>query len=214
MRPALLKRCFLAVLLLATFPMTPAEAQGVAFRNFHRYPAGQWRTESTAFRNGVQSAPPQPQTTCAGAVDPQTAAMMQDLRNSASNLCSARMLRDEPSTAEYEQICSLGAGRQTIHFTLQAIDDRTVKTVTTSSMPGVGETVVRQTSTYEGTCRQAAAPMPTMSAADCQELAEVRRQFEDGVAQCGSLPDDYRRQCEQRLAIGRTALDAQARLCH
>ena len=205
-----------AALLIAALPLAPAQAQqgAVVFKHFHAYPKGQWQQVMTSTRGGVSMGPPITQTVCLAPLDTREAAAAAQetirMANAAASNCTMRALRDEESTAEYEQVCALGPGQQRMHSTMRVVDDRTIDKETRMTIPGVPEMVIKTRMSYEGPCStQAAAPQ-----IDCAEVAEMREQMKEAPGQCAQLPAPYKEQCDARLGMVRQMVAAQAGRCH
>lgn len=205
-----------AVLLSAFLPLAShAQQAAVTFKHFRTYPAGQWLKELTGTRNGTSMGPPQSMTSCASPLDPRAASAVMRMGNATASICATRVLKDEETTAEYEQSCPVGATQQVTHVVLRAIDDKTMSMETRATVSGIGETVTRTKATYQGPCRapETTAAAPAMPKVDCGDLAELRQNIAAGAAQCAQLPPENRAQCDARLTMGRRALASQEGQC-
>lgn len=208
-----------ALLIAAALPLDPAHAQhgALVFKHFRTYPSGQWLKELTGTRNNVSMGPPQSMTSCASPLDARAASAATRTGNAAASNCTMKVLKDEETTLEFEQVCPMGSTQQVMHVNVRAIDDKTMTMETRMNLAGMGETVTKIKSTYQGPCKTpdatAAAPMPAGPKVDCAELAELRQNIQAGVAQCAQLPAANRAQCDARLDMGRRALASQDGQC-
>ena len=196
----------------------PAHAQMASFKNFKRYPtSGQWQQDLVGYRDGRALGPPVTTTTCANPLDPKASASMMQAAKGAAPSCTTKVLNDQEQTAEFETICTVGSGVQTLRGQLRAIDDRTLTMDMKSTMPGMPETLMKSKVTYLGACPAnavtASGPKPTP--ADCAELAKMRQDNEaaGGAAQCAQMPPQYRAQCETQMASGTKAMAALEQQC-
>lgn len=177
-----------------------AHAQTMVFKNFKHYPAsGQWQQELVGYRDNKALGPPVTTTTCSSPLDAKTASGLGAAMKGVAQMCTTTVLVDQERLAEAETVCKVGAGVQTLHTQLRAMDDKTIISETRSTMAGYAGTVMKNKVTYLGACpAEAAAAQIRQKAGDCAELARMRQDNEaaGGVAQCAQLPAQYRAQCE------------------
>ena len=195
----------------------PVHAQLASFKNFKHYPTGQWQQELTGFRDGKSMGPPTTSTTCTSPLDQKASPAVMDLAKATGSTCSTKTVTDQERLAEFETVCKVGAGTQTLHVQMRAVDDRTIATETRSTLPGQPETLLKSKVTYLGACPAgAAAAQAKASAADCAEIAKMRKDADAGAAdpaQCAQVPAQYRAQCESQMAGSSKAIAALEAQC-
>ena len=215
-----MSRCFashrIVPALLAALFALPGYAQMASFKNFKRYPtSGQWQQELVGFRDGRAMGAPAITTSCMNPLDPKLPAVMTQAAKESAPNCTTRILNDQELTAEFESVCRLPSGVQTLHTQLRAIDDRTIASEMRSTMPGMPETLMKSKATYLGPCTAAAAAASKPSAADCAAMTKMRQDNEaaGGAAQCAQLPAQQRAQCEASFATGAKMMAAIEQQC-
>ena len=199
-------------LLLATVLPVLAQGGAVAFKHFHRYPAsGQWSTEGFATLGGKPWGAPVTSTACASPITAARRDAIMKMGNDAAPQCKINILRDEETTAEYEQVCTFP--KTTIHSTMHAVDDKTITEEIRQPAPDGSEMVTHSTSRFLGPCTAAqaaeaeaasAAPLPsmTLSAEDCASFADARKNAEEGLKGCDTAdyPEAQRATCKSTMA--------------
>ncbi len=202
--------------LIFMLPIAAQQDSGT-FHQFHRYPIpGQYTTKTEGSTNG-RSGPPSTQTTCASA-SPEVAAAAAKARNqvNAMNECKVRILRDEERIVESEQTCSLGTRNQTIHITMNAIDDKTFTTDTVTRAANI-EMTTHSTTHYDGPCTAAqaaaASTIPKPSTEECAELAASKKEQAETAKSCEQLPAENRERCKKQLQAGSVMVDQMLASC-
>lgn len=210
-------RCRLFAATIATLLALPVHAQMVTFKNFKRYPAGQWQQELVGYRDNKPLGPPVISTTCSNPLEAKVSPAIAEAMKAAGSTCTTKTLVDSEQLLEFENVCKLPSGVQTLHAQVRAVDDRTMSMDMRSTMPGQPESLMKSKVTYMGTCSaSAAAAANKPSAADCADMAKMRQDNEaaGGAAQCAQMPAPYRAQCEARMVTGTkmmAALEAQCK---
>ena len=211
---ALCAACLLAVVPLPSAVF--AQQGAVTFKNFHRYPNGQWQQQGQGSFNGGPMSPMETSTTCSGPLSAAQADAIKQLGNSLASQCTWRVITDTESLAESEQTCALPGGTQVNHMTMHAVDDKTIREETRMSLNGRLMSETRVTTRYQGTCTPSAAAVPAMpkpSAEDCKQIAEMKQQSAEGAKVCAQLPAANRASCEAAMLAGAKQVEALSAAC-
>ncbi len=207
------RRIAFACGVVLALPLAAQQPGGVTFHHFKRYPTGQWTEVLSGTRDGVSMGPPTTQTVCSGATDAATRDALMKMANSGASGCRTTVLTDTERVAAYDQVCPLGGSTQTMHITLNAVDDRTMTLDTRMTVPGQPVTVLHAVTTYGGPCTPQAEAANRPSAEDCATLKESLADPEAASDLCAQVPAASRGACQARLAAGRAAANALAARC-